>query len=471
MKRFELFFTFLQLPLDYFLLVLAGFSAYSLRFTKFITAIRPVLFNITWQHYWPIVFWVALGWVIIFALSGLYSINPNRKFARDVTRIIMACSTGFAAITIFVFFTLQRFDSRFLVLAGWILGMVYVMFGRLLLRGVKSLLYRSGVGLRRVVVVGQDKITDILMTTLKTEPRLGYLVAGTFAHFNKDTAIALSGLNADEILFTDAKASPTEAIAAIEYANTNHITFKYTADFFATISSNMMMTTIAGVPIVELRRTRLNGWWRIFKRLFDIIVSALLMIIFSPIYLLLSLAVMIDSGRPVLYKNDRVGQFNKQFKTLKFRTMFLKDSTGAEYGGETALNKEAALIEKQNAKTGPIYKVKNDPRITPLGRWLRRWSLDELPQFWNVFVGEMSLVGPRPHQPREVANYGNEHSVVFALKPGITGLAQISGRSDLSFEDEMRLDAFYIENWNLYLDLIILIKTPFVVLAKRGSIV
>jgi lipopolysaccharide/colanic/teichoic acid biosynthesis glycosyltransferase len=152
--------------------------------------------------------------------------------------------------------------------------------------------------------------------------------------------------------------------------------------------------------------------------------------------------------------------------------MYQKYCTGAQFGkaGEEALKKEVELIKKQSIKSGPIYKIHHDPRVTPFGRFIRRLSIDELPQLLNVLKGEMSLVGPRPHQPREVAGYDDRYKIVFDLKPGITGLAQISGRSNLSFEEEMRLDTFYIENWSLFLDLIIVVKTPFVVLKRDGAV-
>lgn len=473
MKRFELAFAFIQVPLDYLALVLAGLTAYSLRFSKSIVAIRPVIFNLPFKNYWPIVLIVALFWVLIFALSGLYSLDANRKLARDFLRLILACSTGFAGITIYVFFTLQKFDSRFLVLSGWLIAMLYVFIGRILIRGLKTLLFRLGVGLRRTVIIGSAAVAEIIAKSLKQEPRLGYAIVGQFEHFDDRTAAELSALALDEIIFTDPKAHENESLAAVEFANDHHLTFKYSADLFATIASNLSVSTIAGIPIVELRRTRLTGWGRIIKRLVDIILGLVLLIICLPLYLIFSLIILIETGRPVIYKNERVGQYGKKFLALKFRSMYQKDSTGTQFGtsGAEALKREAELIKTSSVKSGPIYKIQNDPRITGFGKWLRRWSLDEIPQFWNVFIGQMSLVGPRPHQPREVEQYGKPHKIVLAIKPGITGLAQVSGRSDLSFEEEIKLDAFYIEHWSLLTDLIILIKTPFVVLSKKGSVV
>ena len=185
--------------------------------------------------------------------------------------------------------------------------------------------------------------------------------------------------------------------------------------------------------------------------------------------LISALIIFFETGRPIIYKNERVGWRGENFFAFKFRSMYQKDCTGPQFGGEGlhAEEKERELIQENNSKDGPIYKIANDPRVTKFGRFIRRWSIDELPQFFNVLAGSMSIVGPRPHQPREVNKYDSQHKYVLSLKPGITGLAQISGRSDLSFEEEMRLDVFYIEKWNLLIDLVIFIKTPFILFRKR----
>ncbi len=471
MRRFELIFTFLQLPLDFALLLLAGLSAYSLRYTRFITVIRPVLFNLNWQKFLTVLIFTALGWIAIYALAGLYSTDPNRKFSDDLLRIITASSSGFAAITIFVFFSLSKFDSRFLVLAGWLIAMLYIILGRLLMRGIKTLLYRSGYGLRPTVIIGNNSITAIITHALESKPGLGYKVVAVLEKFSEAEKNTILNLLPEEIILTHARGSEPEAIGAINFANDHHITFKYSADLFETISSNMTVSTISGIPLIELRRTRLTGWGRIIKRGVDILLSCLFIIICLPIYLIISIIIYFETGRPIIYKNERTGQYNQRFFAYKFRTMFQNVSTGSQFGksGDEALTLEQELIKNNSVKTGPIYKIQNDPRITKFGRFLRCWSLDELPQFWNVIKGEMSLVGPRPHQPREVNQYVGKHSILLAIKPGITGLAQISGRSNLSFEEEIQLDTFYVENWSLYLDFIILIKTPFVVFRGKGA--
>jgi len=282
----------------------------------------------------------------------------------------------------------------------------------------------------------------------------------------------LTNLQIDELIFINPRANEKETLSAIEYCNQHHKIFKYSADLFSTLSVNMSVSALAGVPMVELKRTSLDGWGRVAKKIFDMAASFLVLLAVSPILFFTALAILIDSGRPIIYKNERVGIRGRKFYTYKFRSMYQKDCTGAQFGeaGKKAEEKEQDLIKAKSIKNGPIYKIADDPRVTKVGRFIRRWSIDELPQFFNVLKGEMSIVGPRPHQPREVEKYENEYRTVFTLKPGVTGLAQISGRSDLSFEEEMKLDVFYIEKWSSLLDLIVFIKTPFVVFKKRKAL-
>ncbi len=470
MKKFETTFTAWHVPLDYVLLVVAGIAAYYLRFASFITEVRPVIFRLPWNEYLGIVLVIALIWVILFALGGLYRIDANRKLARDITTIVLASSVGFAGITMYLFFSLQRFDSRFLVLVGWALGIIFVTAGHILTRLVRTLLYRLGINVRRVIIIGNSGAAEVLKQTFKNEPSRGYRVVAHTPRFNAETATLFDPTAVDEVIFTDFGTGSEEALRAVEAAHNQHLVFKYSADLFSTLSSNFSITTVSGIPLVEIKRTRLFGWGGIIKRLIDIILGSVLFILSSPIYLITALAILIETGRPILYHNTRVGQEGKLFKLYKFRSMYQKDCTGEQFGtsGLAALKKEEELIKKQSIKSGPIYKIKDDPRVTPLGRLLRTTSIDELPQLLNVIQGTMSLVGPRPHQPREVDRYDNHHKIVLVVKPGLTGMAQISGRSSLSFEEEIKLDSLYLEQWSLSMDFIIILKTPFAVIKKDG---
>lgn len=470
MKRFEIIFMILQVPLDYLMLLLAGISAYYLRFTNLVVGVRPVTFGLTFFVFLKIILLVALLWLFLFALIGLYSADANKKLANDLGKIFFACSAGLALIALYILFSQQLFDSRFLVAASWGFSVIYVAFGRILVRGVKGLMYRMGYGLRRVVLVGNEAEVNEMARSLEQRKELGYNVVAKIDSFKLPETKRMSELSMDEMIFFNPHANEKEALQAIDFCNEKNIIFKYSADLFSVYSSNMVVNPLAGVPVVELKKTPLDGWGSVAKRIFDIIVSLLAIVIFSPLMILTAVIIFFETGRPIIYKNERFCLGGRKFFAYKFRSMYQKDCTGMQFGneGKKAIEKEKELIKKQSIKQGPIYKIANDPRVSPFGKFIRRWSIDELPQLFNVFLGEMSIIGPRPHQPREVEKCSKEYRKVFALKPGITGLAQISGRSELSFEEEMSLDIFYIEKWSLILDLIILIKTPFVIVKKKG---
>jgi len=209
--------------------------------------------------------------------------------------------------------------------------------------------------------------------------------------------------------------------------------------------------------LIEIRGTPLDGWGKVYKRVFDFIISLLLIIILSPIFLILGIIIKSSSRGSIFVALPRVGVKGKIFKTYKFRSMIK--------GAHQLKSKMMAYNERID---GPLFKMKNDPRVTKFGGWLRRTSLDELPQLFNVLKGEMSLVGPRPHEPEEVSKYQRGYKKLLTVKPGITGMAQVSGRSNLLFAEEAKLDVFYIENWSLLLDLIILSKTPIAIFKKEA---
>ncbi len=472
MKKTEILLMVLQVPVDLFMLLLAGLSAYYARFSDWALALRPVMFELDLSEFMGIVFWMATVWLLIFAMVGLYSPNPNRRFSNILNRIFVACSTGLAFLAMYLMFSQQLFDSRFLVAAAWFFALVYVVLGRLLMRGLKGILYRLSIGLRTIVIVGDQRFAETIASTFRERPEFGYRVLGIFPCYDSILVKKLDGMEIDEFLFANPRAHEEEAIQALDYCNERHITFKYSADLFSTYTSNMSVHPVGGIPIVELKRVRLDGWGSVIKTVFDTLLSLVALIALGPLMILVLLAVYAETGSPVIYKNERVGLRGKHFFTFKFRSMYQDECTGAQFGssGKKAEEREQELIRKQGTKEGPIYKIGDDPRVTKVGAFIRRWSLDELPQFYNVLKGEMSLVGPRPHQPREVEAYEKHHKSIFSIKPGITGLSQISGRSDLSFEEEMKLDILYMERWSLFLDMIIFLKTPFILFKKRRAL-
>ncbi len=461
MKKSELAFSAALVPLDYAALVAAGLLAYYIRFTT-ISDLRPATDALRFGPYRSIVLVVAAVWIAIFAISGLYAIRSTRRAIDEAAKVFLACSTGILLVIVTIFFRREFFASRFVVLAGWILAVVLVVIERALVHAIQRAFFARGIGIHRIVIIGNDSTTNDIVAHLSAHPTLGYDIIERFEGVGPSTferiLERMKTGRVDEVLQTDPNLSKADSLQLVDFCNEHHIIFKYAADLFNAQASNIEVQTLAGVPIIEIKRTPLDGWGKILKRVFDLVLAAFLLVLASPVLLLVAIAVKLDSQGPVIVRLARVGESGRHFSVLKFRSMV----RNAEALKEQLLDR--------NEREGPLFKMKNDPRITRVGRFIRKTSLDELPQLWNVIRGEMSLVGPRPHEPGEVASYEKHHRKLLSIKPGITGMAQISGRSDLTFEDEVRLDSYYIENWTLRLDLQIISKTPLAVLTMRSAV-
>lgn len=462
MKRSELFFSAVLIPLDYLMIVLAGLSAYALRFGA-VNEIRPVVFAIPFRGYVNIVLIVAGIWMIVFAISGLYSQRSTRKFFQEVSKIVLAGSAAIMVVIILIFLRRELFSSRFIVLSGWALGMLYVMAGRVVVRLFERVLLERNIGAHRVVIVGKGRNAEEITEAVTAHKGLGFAIVKTLADVNGETKQELASLasaNAfDEIIQADPNLSKEATMELIDFSNEAHVGFRYAADVYNTKVTNVDITTIAGVPMIELKKTPLDGWGRLAKRISDIAFSGFGFVLLSPLFLIIAIVIRADSQGPVFVRLERIGEGGKRFWLYKFRSMV---------NGAHEMKKE--LLVYNERQDGPLFKMKNDPRITKVGKVLRRWSIDELPQLLNVLRGEMSLVGPRPHEPEEVSQYKKHHRKVLTIKPGMTGMAQVSGRSDLEFEEEVRLDSFYVENWKPWLDLFIFFKTFIIVLSRRSGV-
>ncbi len=475
MKKSELIFSFLLVPLDFLMIVLAGLSAYYIRYADFFQAFRPAIFNLRLNEYLQAVIVVAVLWLIIFALSGLYSIKSSRYLVKELYRVVLGCSTGFVLVVILIFIRHELFDSRFIVLASFILSILYISFARIVIRIIQRQLFKGGIGVHKVILVGNSKTTDNLIQEFSCSSGSGYEVVKRLRDFGIETAQELAELikikEIDEIIQSDPNLSKAETLRMFDFADEHHITFKYAADLLGTKVLKTEAHEIAGIPIMEVKKTPLDGWGRIIKRFFDIFGALILIVLSLPVFIITAIIIKIDSKGPVFYLDYRTGQYGKRFLFYKFRSMLshLCDGEGpsATREGNKMLEELSASKVQNTRASDPLHKIKSDPRITRVGRFIRRWSLDELPQLINALKGDISLVGPRPHMTLETAKYESHHKKVLTLKPGITGMAQISGRSDLSFEEEVKLDTYYIENWSLLFDLAILLRTPLAILRGR----
>lgn len=261
-----------------------------------------------------------------------------------------------------------------------------------------------------------------------------------------------------DCLFVASSAVDVEEMRFVsKVANRAGADLRVTATLPEVLSSRLTVQPVGGLMALSLRPVRLTGTQALVKRTFDLAISAFALLLLLPLFLLIAAAIKASRPGPVFYRQRRVGKQGRPFVLLKFRTM-VRDADGMLDG-----------LRDRNEVDGPLFKIRRDPRITAVGRWLRRWSLDELPQLLNVLKGDMSLVGPRPSLPHEVKEYRDWHFERLEVRPGMTGLWQVSGRSDLPFDDGVRLDLFYIENWSVAYDMFILFKTIPAVLGSRGA--
>jgi len=450
MKRSELFFTILLIPVDIAMILLAFILAYKMRLSF---EIVPIIYVEPFAAYFKLILWTMPIWTLVFAMNGLYS-TERRGVAREFGKIVVSVSAAIALLTVGIFLGRIFFFSRLIIGMSWILAIVLVLFGRYFILFVQRYLYRSGIGIHRVIVIGHNGGTKSLARQLNENKNLGFRIVKIIDREGCTKIAEIVKRNpCDEILIADVEMGQREIECMANFCHLNNLGFKMIPNLFLVQSSHTNIQTLAGVPILEFKRSPLDGWGRILKRLFDLIFGFIFFMLVSPIMLIVALAIKLTSKGPVLFRQERVG-LEKNFIFYKFRTM--KEGSEKEH---------QAYIKKY----GNMFKLANDPRVTSVGKFLRKTSLDELPQFLNVLKGDMSLIGPRPPMPEEVQRYTAFQKRRLGVKPGMTGLWQVSGRSDLSFDEWVRLDAYYIEHWSLWLDFVIFLKTIWIVIRGRGA--
>ncbi|MCX6799983.1 MAG: hypothetical protein NT091_02445, partial [Candidatus Falkowbacteria bacterium] len=291
MKKTELLFSFLLVPIDYLMIVLAGISAYNVRFAQFITVVRPVNFYLEFSWYLKILLLVAIAWIVIFALAGLYSIKEGtRKLSEEIYKVILACSTGFMLLTVSIFMSRELFDSRFIVLVAFVFAIIYISLARALIRYIQKALFKYKIGVHKVVLLGSGKSADALIQNFSMNSKSGYEVVKRLYDFSLETSNNLLDFlrmnEVDEIIQADPNLSKAEVLRLYDFADENHITFKYAADLLETKVLKTDVVEVAGIPIVEVKKTPLDGWGRIVKRIFDIVIASLIVLLLSPILII-----------------------------------------------------------------------------------------------------------------------------------------------------------------------------------------
>ncbi len=409
-------------------------------------------------------------WLGVFARYKLYSAAAVTSVTAEVSRILHAVAAA-SACTGFVALVLAAPISRVWLLLTFATSLFTVVIERSIVRRVFRKARSRGQLQRRVVIIGTNAEALGVVQMLRAHPDLGYQVVGLLSCDTPNglvTPVPVLGEWSDTVDIVRSLDATGVIIAtsAIDVLVANRMArelmdlgyhVELTSGLVDISADRLIARPLGRRAVMYVEPVRRFGWRRVAKRMFDIVVSAWLLLLASPILLVAAIAIKLDSRGPVFFSQERVGQGGKLFRVKKLRTMV----TNAEQLRDT--------LQEQSEVDGPLFKMRDDPRVTRVGKWLRKLSIDELPQFLNVLHGEMSVVGPRPAILSELSGWSDELQNRLRVKPGITGMWQVNGRSSSSFDDYVRHDLYYVDNWSLLTDLAIVAKTVPVVLFGRGA--
>jgi exopolysaccharide biosynthesis polyprenyl glycosylphosphotransferase len=404
--------------------------------------------------------------------TGLYRRTRGTLWTAKFSSIFSGTTVSVGLLIVLSYLSRLYAESRGLYLIAWGLIILLVALDKAVLDSARSWLHKRGIGVENLIVVGGSDMAKMMMQHIAAAPGLGYQLLGflddfphpdgrfgRFAHLGRIDQLAgvVEAHGVSEVII----ALPTDAHQKVwdivNRCQEHNVRYKVVPDLFEMSLSRVDVDEIAGIPLIGFRESTIAGPNLVLKRALDIALGSLILLLSLPLWLIVPLLIKLDSPGPVLYRQVRVGRGGRQFTFYKFRSM--------RQGAEDEWHRLRALNETE----GPILKIRNDPRLTRIGRFLRRTSMDELPQILNVLRGDMSLVGPRPPLPAEVLQYEPWQHKRLSVAGGMTGLWQVSGRSHLNFEEMVMMDLYYIENWSLGLDLKILLRTIPAIVTATGS--
>jgi exopolysaccharide biosynthesis polyprenyl glycosylphosphotransferase len=433
-------------------LVIGVYAALVLR--SLIRDPKPILWNLLWQHETDWLPFLILLMLLVFSRNGLYGPRELREGAgRIVPSVVLVAALSLA----FAIGTGQHFTTFGLYVAAAVLVAILISLFRWSYETLTGSLMRSYGVRRKALLVGDPEQVDHLRETLgASRGGIDYEFAGAVMP-GPGLHDELSRQRLDELIVADAGLDERELLEIVDAAHRRGVKVRVAPRTTEILVERGEYVPGQGVPLFELRPPILAGTDWVVKRAFDVVVSLLAVVVGLPLWIAIAALIKATSRGPVFYADPRVGLGEREFRMLKFRTMV----------ADAALEQER--LEGANEATGALFKIRNDPRVTSVGRTLRRFSLDEVPNVLNVLRGEMSLVGPRPLPVRDYQKLAPWHRRRSNVLPGMTGLWQIAGRSNLPYDDLVRLDFYYLENWSLWLDITILVKTVPAVFARRGA--
>jgi exopolysaccharide biosynthesis polyprenyl glycosylphosphotransferase len=419
-------------------------------------------------------------WILIFGLLGLYNLRIYEKRFAELGRLLVGTFIGILFVISYSYMTnTVIFPARLVTAYGFALAFFFVLLLRTMARGLRRELFGYGIGINHVLLVGDTKTTHRLLDSLANTTATGYKVVGVVGGIKhplkqnasyqqyksfSDAVAHLRGRQLHTIIQTELYAGSENNDEILAYAQENHAAYRFVPGNSELFVGKIEVDLFHAVPIIAVHQTALIGWGRVVKRLTDLLLGGLMLIIASPFMLLIAIAIKLSDGGPVFFRQERLSRFNTKVKIFKFR------SHKQKYNGlspEEAFRKleSPEMLEKYRANGD---QLPDDPRVTAVGRFIRRSSLDELPQLINVVRGDISLVGPRALVAYELDKY-DQKNLILSVKSGMTGLAQISGVRDLSFAERRKLDLYYVQNWSFWSDLVILVKTFWVVMFHKGT--
>ncbi len=456
---------------DAMLLVLALFLAIGLRSLVPLPLLRDGLSINLGTHIWLLTVGIPVYWMLAWG-HRLYDPSALRGRASTVTSLLWTFGylTAVLGLAIFIFQVKTFSRAIFFLFLG--IGFLSIAATRITLVWLSKRTGRDAADLRGVLIVGTGPEAADVRVKIRNHDELGMRVVGHLlgpnpAPMSIDETQVLGRLGdlkriveervVDDVVFAIPVAESLACEQEIGWCEEVGVTVHLRADIVRTLFARMYPTDLDGTPMLTVSATPHQPVALLMKRVTDLLGSAVALVVLSPVFAAATVLVKATSRGPVFFSQTRVGLNGRTFKLYKFRSMY-RDAEARR-----------AALDGLNEMTGPVFKIKDDPRITPVGKWMRRLSIDEIPQFWNVLAGDMSLVGPRPPIPDEVKKYERWQRRRLSMKPGITCLWQVSGRNGVDFENWMRLDLAYIDTWSLRLDVQILLRTVPVVLTARGA--